>query len=152
ARASTRASTTRAIDHLDLPHLTAVQACLVAGVETDAVAELLGTPRDRAAELIDDLVRAALLWRSASGPQVTSSVVDVVGPHPAGLGATAASLSHTLPEDIPAAIESAGPEAARVLERIAWHGPTAARPADSTGRTGQAVTRLLESGLVVAVD
>ncbi|WP_277454236.1 hypothetical protein [Janibacter sp. DB-40] len=152
ARASTRASTARAIDHLDLPHLTALQACVVAGVDTAAVADLLGTDEARATALVDDLSRAALLWESATGRQVTGTVVEVLGPHPAGLGATAASLAHTLPDDVPAAIESVGAEAEHVLHRIAWHGPTAARPSDTTGRTGRAVESLVDAGLVVAVD
>lgn len=152
ARASTRASTTRAIDHLDLPHLTALQACLVAGVDTAAVADLLGTDESRATALVDDLARAALLWESAQGRQVTGTVVEVIGPHPAGLGTPAASLSHTLPEDLPATIDALAVEATRVLSRIAWHGPTAARPADASSRTGRAVDQLLDAGLVVAVD
>lgn len=152
ARASTRASTARAIDHLDLPHLTALQACVIAGVDTAAVADLLGTDEARAAALVDDLSRAALLWESATGRQVAGTVVEVLGPHPAGLGTTAASLAHTLPDDVPTAIESVGAEAERVLHRIAWHGPTAARPSDTTGRTGQAVESLVDAGLVVAVD
>lgn len=152
ARASTRASTARAIDHLDLPHLTALQACVITGVDTAAVADLLGTDEDRAAALVDDLSRAALVWESTTGLQVAGTVVEVLGPHPAGLGATAASLGHTLPGDLPAAIRSVGAEAERVLHRLAWHGPTATRPADTTGRTGQAVESLVDAGLVVAVD
>ncbi|WP_338750101.1 helicase-associated domain-containing protein [Janibacter alittae] len=152
ARASTRASTARAIDHLDLPHLSALQACLVAGVDTSAVADLLDTHQSRAAGLIDDLARAALLWESSTGRQVAGSVAEVLGPHPAGLGPPASSLQHTVPDDLPAAIGSVGAEAERVLTRIAWHGPTAARPSDTTGRTGQAVGRLLDAGLLVALD
>lgn len=152
ARASTRASTTRAIDHLDLPHLSALQACVVAGVDPTAVAGLLGTDEGRAAALIDDLTRAALVWSSSTGPEVARTAAEVLGPTPAGLGPTAASLDHHLPDDLYAAIAEAGEESRTVLGRIAWHGPTAARPTDDAGRTGQAVTRLVDSGLVVAVD
>lgn len=152
ARASTRASTARAIDHLDLPHLSALQACVVAGVDPTAVADLLGTDEGRAADLIADLARGALVWSSSTGPEVSRTVTEVLGPTPAGLGPTAASLSHDLPEDLAGAMAEAGDEAMKILGRIAWHGPTAARPADRSSRTGQAVARLLESGLVVAVD
>ena len=152
ARASTRASTARAIDHLDLPRLSALQACVLAGVDVPAVATLLDTDEDRAAELVADLTRAALIWNSDSGPQVAGTVVDVLGPHPCGLGPTAASLAHALPDDLPEALTSVGDEARRVLDRIAWQGPTAARPSDPTSRTGQAVDLLLDAGLLVAVD
>ena len=152
ARASTRASTTRAIDHLDLPHLAALEACLVAGVDPAAVASLLGTDEGRAAALIDDLTRAALVWTSSTGPEVVRTAASVLGPHPAGLGPSAASLQHPLPSDLDEAIAEAGEDALPVLQRIAWHGPTAAVPADEAGRTGQAVARLVETGLVASVD
>lgn len=153
ARASTRASTARAIDHLDLAHLTALQACvLTGGVDPGPIAALLDTDEGRVAALIDDLTEAALLWRSAAGVQVSRTVTEVLGPHPAGLGPSAQTLGHTLPGDLDAALGAVGDEALRVLERIAWHGPTAARPAETAGRTGQALERLLDEGLVVAVD
>ena len=152
ARASTRASTARAIDHLDLPHLSALQACLVAEVEPAAVAELIGTDEDRAGALLDDLTTSALLWRSATGLQVAGTVTEVLGPHPAGLGAPAATLRLTLPDDLPAAITAAGEQAERVLTRMAWHGPTAARPSDPGSRSGGAVARLLDAGLLAPVD
>lgn len=152
ARASTRASTARAIDHLDLPHLAALQACVIAGVTPRAVAGLLGTDEGRASDLITDLTRAALVWTSSTGPEVARTATEVLGPTPAGLGPTAATLSHELPDDLSDAITEAGDEARTVLERIAWHGPTAARPADRSSRTGQAVTRLVDAGLVAPVD
>ncbi len=152
ARASTRASTARAIDHLDAPHLAALQACVVVAVDVAAVAAALGTDEGRAAGLIDDLTRAALVWSSSTGPEVARTAAEVLGPHPAGLGPTAASLSHTLPTDLDAAIADADEEPLTVLRRIAWHGPTAARPSDGAGRTGQAVSRLLDLGLVASVD
>src|SRR5699024_9247199 len=64
ARASTRASTTRAIDHLDLPHLAALQACVVVGeASPGAITPLLGCDAATAAGLLEDLATAALLWR-----------------------------------------------------------------------------------------
>lgn len=152
ARASTRASTARAIDHLDLPHLATLQACVVAGVDRSAVADLLSTDPEHAETLIADLVRQALVWSSSTGLEVARTAIDVLGPTPAGLGPTAASLSHDLPEDLAGAAAEAGDEARTILERIAWQGPTAARPADRSSRTAKGVTRLLETGLVVAVD
>ena len=152
ARASTRASTARAVDHLDLPHLSALQAAVIAGADTSTVATLLGTDEARASVLLDDLTRAALIWTSASGRQVAGTVTDVLGPHPAGLGPTAASLGHSLPLDLDDALTAIDDEARRVLDRVVWHGPTAARPSENSSRAGQAVDRLLDAGLVVAVD
>ena len=152
ARASTRASTARAIDHLDLPHLTALQACVIAGVDPTTVAALLGTDEGRAAALVDDLTRAALVWRSASGRQVSRTAAEVIGATPAGLGPTAASLTHTLPAELTESLDEVGEESRAVLEHIAWHGPTAALPSDGAGRTGRAVARLVDAGLAVAVD
>ena len=61
ARASTRASTARAVDHLDLPHLTALQACAVTGSTDPAViAPLLGTDEGGAAPFVEHLTTAAL--------------------------------------------------------------------------------------------
>ncbi|MGN7248579.1 helicase-associated domain-containing protein [Janibacter anophelis] len=153
ARASTRASTARAVDHLDLPHLSALQACAITG-STDAadIAPFVGTDEGSAAALLADLTAAALLWRSADGPVLSRTVSDVLGPHPAGLGPSAQTLGHALPADLTAAIEDLSPEAARILDRIAHHGPTAAVPTDPEGRAGRAVAALVDAGLVVAPD
>lgn len=152
ARASTRASTARAIDHLDAPHLAALQACAIATVDPAAVAELLGTDAGRATTLIDDLTRAALVWSSDTGPEIARTATEVLGPTPAGLGPTAATLTHPLPDDLDAAIAEAGEESLTVLRRISWHGPTAALPADAESRTGRAVARLVDTLLVATVD
>lgn len=153
ARASTRASTARAVDHLDLAHLTALQACAITG-ETNAaaIAPFLGLDEGSTTHLLDDLTTAALLWRSSEGLVLSRTVTDVLGPHPAGLGPTAKALGHSLPEDLDAAVASLTPESRRILERIAHHGPTAATPADPEGRAGQAVAALLDAGLLVAAD
>lgn len=153
ARASTRASTARAVDHLDLPHLTALQACALTGSTDPAVvAPLLGTDEGGAAPLLEDLTVAALLWRSPDGPVLARTVTDVLGPHPAGLGPTSQDLGHALPDDLEEAVSSLRPEPRRVLERIAQHGPTAARPSDPEGRTGLAVADLVDAGLVAPAD
>lgn len=153
ARASTRASTARAVDHLDLAHLTALQACAITGgTEAAAVAPLLGTDEGSTAALLEDLTTAALLWRSSDGLILSRTVTDVLGPYPAGLGPTAMALGHSLPEDLDGALGALAPEAQRILERIAAHGPTAAVPADPEGRAGRAVAALVDAGLVVSAD
>lgn len=153
ARASTRASTARAVDHLDLPHLAALQACALTGTtDPAAIAPLLGLTEGSAAALLDDLTTAALLWRSSEGTALSRTVADVLGPHPAGLGPTAQAVGHSLPDDLPAALERIGPQERAVLERIARHGPTAAVPADPEGPAGRAVAGLVDAGLVVAPD
>ncbi len=153
ARASTRASTARAVDHLDLPHLAALEACVVADeVSPAAVAPLLATDVETAATLLEDLTAAALLWRAADGRVVSRTVVDVLGAAPAGLGPRAADLHHDLPEDLGTVVAGLAPESRRVLDRVAWHGPTAARPRDPASRTAAAVTDLLAARLLAATD
>src|SRR5699024_3568047 len=125
ARASTRASTTRAIDHLALQHLAALQACIVAAEASPrAIAPLLGCEAATAAGLLEDLTTAALLWRTSDGPAVSRTVTEVLGPPPTGLGPRAAELHHDLPEDVDAAVAELSSGSRKVLDRIARHGPT----------------------------
>ncbi len=153
ARASTRASTTRAIDHLDLPHLTALQACVVAGeASPGAIAPLLGCDAATAAGLLEDLTTAALLWRTSDGPAVSRTVIEVLGPTPTGLGPRAAELHHDLPEDVEAAVAELSSGSRKVLDRIARHGPTAARPRDPASSAATAVEDLLARRLLTATD
>lgn len=153
ARASTRASTARAVDHLDLAHLTALQACAITGETTAAsIAPLLGTDEARAGQLLEDLTRAALLWRSTEGLALSRTVGDVLGPHPAGLGPTAKAVGHPLPHDLDTRLADLAPPSRRILERIAHHGPTAAIPADPDSPAGRAVAALLDAGLVALAD
>jgi hypothetical protein len=153
ARASTRASTARAVDHLDLPHLTALQACAIAGSTDPAtIAPFVGVDEQEAATLLDDLTTAALLWRSPDGPALVRTVTDVLGPHPAGLGPSAATLGHALPLDLPATLADLTVEQTQVLAHITAHGPTATVPGDPDGRTGRAVAELVDAGLLAAPD
>lgn len=153
ARASTRASTARAVDHLDLDHLSALQACAVTGSTDPAtIAPFVGVDEHEAATLVDDLTAAALLWRSPDGPVLARTVTDVLGPHPAGLGPSAATLGHALPLDLPTTLADLPAEQSQVLGHITAHGPTAAVPGDPEGRTGRAVAALVDAGLLAAPD
>ena len=159
ARASTRASVQRAIESLDRGHLQVLEALVVAGDAADlgAVLALLGTDDETTVRShVDDLWRAALLWRSPDGNHVVRTVPDVLGGTVAGLGAPIRELrsslvaQHADPEALRATIESA-PDAARaMLEKMTWGPPFGVLPA---GRAGSTTARwLLEHHLLVAVS
>lgn len=163
ARAATVASTTRAIDHLDDDHLAALEAMVLLdgspreqldGVEEpvpSGLAGLLGDDEGVAGRLVA-LRDAALLWRSPDGLAPTRTVVDVLGPHPAGLGPTAAALG--LPEHGPEEVlrlrEQAPAAAGTVLDRLVDGGPVATVSSDS--QAADAVTWLAERDLAVVTE
>ncbi len=130
ARASTRASTTRAVDGLDRAHLQVLEAVVVVPqpVSTEAVGRLLGTEEPAlVGRILDDLWGAALLWQGADGRHVVRTVADVLGPHPAGLGPSLAELDLSAPPadpaDIAAALAAVPPRARAILDRLAWGPP-----------------------------
>ncbi|MFB9732853.1 hypothetical protein ACFFN0_12455, partial [Ornithinimicrobium kibberense] len=85
ARATTLASVRRALDHLDLAHLQALEAVVVAApAAEEEVAGLLGTSVALAGRLTDRLRALALCWRSPEGLVAARPVLEVVG-DPAGL-------------------------------------------------------------------
>lgn len=156
ARAATVASTTRAIDHLDDDHLAALEAMVlldggpreqVEGVEEAVpvgVTALLG--EGGPARLVA-LREAALLWRSPDGLAATRTVIDVLGPHPGGVGPPAASLS--LPEHTAEGLrrlrDEAPAPARTVLDRLVDRGPVATVSSDS--QAAEAAAWLAEHGL-----
>lgn len=149
-RASTHASTSRAIDHLDLDHLVALQAAhLAEPVDPDSVAALTGTSAETTGRLLDDLHAAALLWDSPTGRTPTRTGAEVLAPDLATLGPPFADLGLTPPGDLDAALTDLPAEAVTVLERLAWRGPSAARPGEGS-RAGEAVARLVTDHLLAA--
>lgn len=161
ARASTRASVQRAVESLDRAGLAVLEAAVVLAPVTDAaeLAPALGHPRAsrRVRELVERLRVLALLWSGETGLQPVRTVLDLLGPHIAGLGPTYAELigrGRTVGGGVPndgAAVEDRlrgvqdGEQA--VLDRLAW-GPPAATVAES-GATAQAVSSLAARGLLV---
>lgn len=122
ARCTTRASTARAVDGLDLAHLTALEgaAALDAPATPASVAGVVGVPVDEVAPLLDELWRRALLWRGPDGAGVTRTVTDVLGPYAAGLGPAALDLGLQPLEDgaVRALARDAPPSARAVLDRL----------------------------------
>ena len=172
ARAGTRASVLRAVDHLDTAHLRVLEAAVAAGspVEHAAVGRLAGAEgweRGEAgveadpdgalvAALLEDLYAAGLLWHGADGRHLVRTVTEVLGPGLAGLAPPTADLAPgTRPLAADRARELAGqaPEAARaVLDRLRWGPGVGTRPADPSSPTGQAVAWLVERRLLVPVE
>jgi hypothetical protein len=131
ARASTRSSVQRALDGLDRGHLQVLEALVVSGdpVNLARSATLLGRSARSLDGFVRDLWDRALLWRGREGQHVVRAVVEVLGPHPAGLGPSIADLrgstpaSYGSPEAMDAAIAAAPPDARSILDRLAWGPP-----------------------------
>ena len=131
ARASTRSSVQRALDGLDRGHLQVLEALVVSGdpVDLGRTAELLGQQAADLQEFVQDLWDRGLLWRSGDGQRVVRAVIEVLGPHPAGLGPAIADLRGSTPtsyashESLDAVIASAPKEARSVLDKLAWGPP-----------------------------
>ena len=98
-------------------------------VDLARTAELLGQQAAGLQEFVDDLWDRGLLWRSGDGQRVVRAVIEVLGPHPAGLGPTIADLRGSTPasyassESLDAAIASAPQEARSILDKLAWGPP-----------------------------
>ena len=102
ARAGTRASVQRAVEALDRGHLQVLEAVVVAGDAADASAllHLLGTDDATTVDaIVQDLWRAALLWRGADGDHVVRTVPEVLGTSVAGLGAPMRELRPSSPPE-----------------------------------------------------
>ncbi len=159
ARASTRASVLRAVDHLDAAHLGALEAVVVSGSPAAPadLAGLLGDPDGgRLAALLDDLHAAALLWRGPDGLHLVRTVAEVLGPHVGGLGAPAEELGRgqavAAAGEARALRDDAPPEAAAVLDRLVWGPPVGTRPRDQEGATARGVAWLVDHGLLLPLD
>lgn len=148
ARATTRASIQRALDGLDLAHLRALEAVVVAAPASAAdVARLLACDLPRAEELTTRLRELALCWSAPEGLRPARPVVEVVG-DPAGLG----PASPGAPEgrELQQLLGGLPPRARSLLDALTW-GP----PVGALGRTGpmaEAADALVGAGLLVRVD
>lgn len=169
ARATTRASLQRALDGLDLAHLQALEAVVVASPGTPAqVAALLGTGRARSEELVDRLVELALAWRSPEGVRATRAVAQLLGEGPdagtagrdgaaladggvfgpAGLGPTLGTVpTGAALEKALAKVDERGRS---LLHALAWGPPTGAL--SRGGAMAVAGDALVEAGLLARVD
>src|SRR6476469_9975844 len=159
ARAGTRASVQRAVEALDRGHLQVLEAIVVAGdaAERSVLLHLLGTDDATTVDtIVQDLWRAALLWRGADGDHVVRTVPEVLGTTVAGLGAPMHELrpsappEHADPERIRASIAEAPDDSRAMLERMTWGPALGVLPTGTAGRT--TARWLLEHHLLVPVS
>jgi hypothetical protein len=97
SRAGTRASLSRAVERLDRFRLSVLEATVVAGepVGQSRIAALLMAPEPQVADAVDSLRVLAIVWGHPEELHVLRAVHEVLGPEPAGLGPSAASLLRT---------------------------------------------------------
>ena len=148
ARATTRASIQRALDQLDLAHLQALEAVVVAApASPTAVAALLGCPVGRARTLMGRLHELALCWPGPESMRPARPVAEVVGT-PAGLGPEVPQV----PEGaaLTSALEGLGPRARGLLEALTWGPPVGAL--SHGGAMAAAADTLVAAGLLTRVD
>jgi hypothetical protein len=177
-RAGTWASVARAGEELDRFTLSALEALVVADadirpVPMDTIRRLLGpdVPARRADAAIDRLRALAIVWDSeigsdgqigsdgetggvtaAGGLCLVPSAREVVGPHPAGLGAPSTELDG---KDVDDLLRRLGTEERQTLNRLAAGSPIG-RTKDAAPVAAHAgnspVRRLLGLGLLVRRD
>lgn len=160
ARAVTRAALSRALDALDTAHLQVLEGLAVLGPvpagDLAPLAQLLGSTEATLRPIVTQLWRLALLWRDRSW-HVPRPVVDLLGPHVAGLAAPLPDAQADLggpaaarrDAQLDAAIAGLGVAERAVLDRLTWGPPLGRRP--STGAAAEATRRLLTAGLLVSV-
>ena len=164
ARASTKASVQRAVEALDRGQLQVLEALVVAGDDAspETVRRLLGVDKrdePRVRSTIEDLWRAALLWRSDGTHHVVRTVPEVLGRTVAGLGSPVRELRPSPgtdlsaiedPQTLAALLAETPPPARAVLDKMAWGPPLGVLPTSGPGQT--AVRWLLEHHLLVTVS
>ena len=157
ARALTRSSIRRCLDHLDAWHLAVLEtACaLPEPVDPTATARLLNSARGhtgradktRTLAAFTHLTRLALIWPSGDGWRVPLPVREEFGPHPCGLAEApqdatgdngATEPGDSPPQDLPTAERA-------VLERLAQGPPVGSL---KTFDESTPVGRLVAAGLL----
>ncbi|AXH97466.1 helicase-associated domain-containing protein [Ornithinimicrobium avium] len=157
ARATTRSSIRRALESLDLAHLQALEAVVVAApAEVEEVARLLGTTGDRAEELVERLVALALCWRAPEGVRPARPVAELVG-DPAGLAPDDGD-DGPVGDALEEALAGLGADRRRVLDALTWGPPVGELGLPATSGTGaaggvaHAGAELVRDGLLTRVD
>ena len=151
ARATTLASVRRALDHLDLAHLQALEAVVVAApASEEEVAALLGTSTGVAGALTARLRTLALCWRSPEGLLAARPVLEVVG-DPAGL-APAGVLPGPGADDPATAVSGIGPAERQLLQALTWGPAVGTLPQDPDAPMAEAARSLVAAGLLVRQD
>ena len=159
ARAGTRASVQRAVEALDRGHLQVLEAVVVAGdgVDRATLLRLLGSDDIATVDaIVQDLWRAALVWRGVDGHHVVRTVPEVLGSSIAGLGAPmrelrpSAPAEHADPDRIAAAVAGAPDDSRAMLERMTWGPAFGVLPTAPPGLT--TARWLLEHHLLIPVS
>ncbi|ABS05073.1 helicase-associated domain-containing protein [Kineococcus radiotolerans] len=124
-RATTRASTQRALERLDTPALQVAEVLAVLPDPTSvtAVSRAWGA---KAGDVVAQLRRRALLWGPDRRLHLVSAVRDLLGPHPAGLGPPLAdALGRRSPQRLADLLEDLGLEVSHdpevALTRLSAH-------------------------------
>lgn len=147
ARAGTRGSVQRALDHLPADRLRVLEAVLVGGA--DAASALLGAPKRLVQSICRSLWDEALLWRSPEGFRTARAVSEVIST-PARLGPTSRELG--VPDrgaDALTSYENLSGAARSAIDRLRWQHPRAS----FEGSTATAILdELVGAGLVVRTE
>jgi hypothetical protein len=126
-RATTAASTARALDHLTRFGLQVLEACVVVDEPFDR-GDVLGlfpsTPAPAVSGQLDALVALALVWGSERLWHPTVAVREVIGRFPAGLGPSLAQLGGGDIDELVTIIDHAPDDAREVLQALTWSHPT----------------------------
>lgn len=147
ARAGTRGSVQRALDHLAADQLRVLEAVLVGGA--DRAAELLGAPKRRVQSVLRGLWDQALVWRSPEGYRTVRAASEILS-SPARLGPTSRDLG--VPDRSAGAVtsyESLGAAARSAMDRLRWQHPRAGFEGPSAAGV---LDELVDAGLVVRSD
>ncbi len=154
-RAGTPGSVARACEDLDTFTLAVLDALLLAGADTGPVTaaevgRLVGTG---VGETLARLRARALVWGEDDALRVPPSSRDVLGPFPAGLGASSPALAGT---DIDAKLADVSEDERALLTTLAA-GPPIGRTRDASAdipleRATNPVQRLLARGLLLRRD
>lgn len=159
ARATTRTSIQRALDGLDLAHLHALEAVVVATPASVAqVAALLDSPEETADRLVDHLHALGLVWRAPEGVRPARPVADVVG-DPAGLAPDRADRADRIPDqereevnNLEEALAGLDRTQRQLLDALTWGPPTGSVSPDSAAPMSRAADALVEAGLLERLD
>lgn len=163
ARATSRASTERALSHLDAFVIQVLEAAVIVDglgrpVSAESVAASLDVPVPAVARVLALTADLALLWHPHAGaPELRPApgLADALGPYPGGLGPVVASDAPTDPDDttwLSRLLAEAPTGAREVLAALTWGPPVGHTPADRTSTSARAAAWLVEHGLLIAQD
>ena len=155
SQSTTSASISRAIDELNswLRILAEALAALSDPASVGDLAAMLGQPKTQVAVAVQQLRERALLWSNDDQLHLVRPAREAFQPYPGGLAPPSARPMSD--DQIDAAVETCGPEATAVLERLLWSPTGAVRNADRAVTVTSAsspVERLLGHQLLRALD